>query len=349
MNNEMELLLKEEERLFQNVGVGRILKGKIMLEKQDEYYVDLNYKTDGILPKSEVVEDEKLEIGQEIVLKVVKVDGNSGEVLLSQKKAEEVNVWSQLEIGQIIEVKVVEKVEKGFICEYRGNIRGFIPLSHIDIKYSNEIDFEKYKGKKIKVEVIDVIPSKKRLVLSIKNILIKEEKEKKIEFMNSIKEGEIYTGIIKDIKDYGIFVDLGLFTGLVHKSEISWDRNLDLSKLYKSGDKVKVQILDFDREKERLGLSIKSLEKNPWDEFIENYKSGDVLEGVIRNIKDFGVFVKLNNSIDGFVHISNISYEFVKSPKDVVKLGDTVNVKILSIDTDKKKVELTMNLNQEEI
>lgn len=348
MNNEMELLLKEEERLFQNVGVGRILKGKIMLEKQDEYYVDLNYKTDGILPKSEVIEDEKLEIGQEVLIKVVKVDGNSGEVILSQKKAEEVNAWGKLEIGQVIEVKIVERVEKGFICEYRGNIKGFIPLSHIDTKYSNEIDFEKYKGKKIKTEIIDVIANKKRLVLSIKNILLKEQNEKKAEFMNNINEGEIYTGTIRDIKDYGIFVDLGALTGLVHKSEISWDRNLDLSKLYKPGDKVKVQILDFDKEKERLGLSIKSLEKNPWDEFIDNYKSGDTLEGIVRNIKDFGVFIRLKDLVDGFVHISNMSYEFVKSPKDVVKLGDKVNVKILSIDIDNKKVELTMNLNQEE-
>ncbi len=348
MNNEMEQLLMEEENRFKNIGIGSIVKGTIILEKEDEYYVDLNYKTDGVLPKNEAIAQEEIKEGEEVILKVIKIDRNSGELVLSQKKAEEITIWNKLNVGQMLEVKIIEKNDKGLIGEYKTNIRGFIPLSHVDIKYVDRDMLEAYKGKKIKVEIIDVVSEKKRLVLSIKNVLLKEKETKKIDFMNKLKDEEVYEGIVKDIKEYGMFVDLGGLTGLVHRSQISWDKNIDLSKVYKIGDCVKVQVLSFDREKERLSLSIKSLQKNPWDEFIEKYRVEDVVEGIVKNIKDYGVFIRIDNVVDGFVHISNMSYEFVKSPKDLVKLGDKVSVKIISIDMEHKKVELTMSMNEEE-
>ncbi|SHH49900.1 30S ribosomal protein S1 [Tepidibacter thalassicus] len=343
MNSEMQQLLMEEEKLFKNIKKGKILKGRIVLCKE-EYYVDLNYKTDGILPKNEVVEGEKLKVGDEIFVKVIKVDRNSGEIILSQKKAEEENIWNNLKVGQVLEVEIKEKNDNGLIAIYKENVRGFIPLSHIDIKYINSSELEKYRGQKVRAEVIDVDLNKKRLILSVKNILLKEQEKKKISFINNIEEGNIYEGVVKDIKEYGIFVDLGGFIGLVYKTEVSWDKGEDIFKLYNIGDNVKVKILSFDKEKERLSLSIKELQKNPWDEFLENYKVGDVLEGIVKTIKDYGIFVKLNKSVDGFVHISNMSYEFIKSPKDIVKLGDKVKVKIANIDLDNKKIELTMIL-----
>ncbi|SHJ80412.1 30S ribosomal protein S1 [Tepidibacter formicigenes] len=345
MNNEMQQLLMEEENLFKNIRMGTVLKGIIVLNKEEEYYVDLNYKTDGILPKNEVVEDEQIQVGDEITVKVIKIDRNSGEVILSQKKAEEENIWNNLKIGQILEVKIKEKNNSGLIGVYKENVRGFIPLSHVDIKYIDSNELEKYSGKKVKAEVIDVNSNKKRLVLSMKNILIKEQEEKKNNLMNEIEENNVYEGFVKDIKEYGVFVDLGGVVGLVHKSEVSWDKTKDVSKLYKIGDNIKVKVLSFDKNKERLSLSVKALEKNPWDEFVENYKVGDTLEGVVKTIKDYGIFVKLNDSVDGFVHISNMSYEFIKSTKDVVIVGDKVNVKIIDINLDNKKIELTMILN----
>ena len=344
MDNEMRLLL-EEEKNYQNIGVGKILKGTIILERKEEFYVDLNYKTDGILPKSEVIEDENLSVGSEVLLKVLKIDGNLGEVIVSQKKAEEANVWTKLEIGKVIEVKVSEKNDKGIIAEYRDSVRGFIPLSHVSTKNSSEFNFNDFKGKKIKVEIIDVVPSKKRLVLSIKNVEIKKENEIIAGFINNIEVGQILNGTIKDLKDFGLIVQVGPMSGLVHKSEVSYDRNLNLAKSFKKGDSVVVQVLDFDKDTKKLSLSMKAMQVNPWNEFVETYEVGATLKGIVRNVKDFGAFVNLMSGIDGFVHISNLSYEFVKSAKDIVKIGDEVMVKIIGIDAESKKIELSMNVN----
>ena len=344
MNNEMQLLL-DEEREFQNVGVGKILKGTIILERNDEFYIDLNYKTDGILPKNEVLEGENLAVGSEVMLKIIKIDGNCGEVIVSQKKAEEANIWTKIEIGQIIEVKVVEKNDNGVIVDFRDSIKGFIPSSHLTARGCAKFSFDDYKNKKINVEILDLVPSKRRLVVSLKNVETKIENEMKISFMNNVEVGQILNGIIKDIKDFGLFVKVGPMTGLVHKSEVMYERNINLAKNYKIDDAVQVQVLNFDKENKKLSLSMKSMQVNPWDEFISTYKVGDALSAVVRNIKEFGIFVSLMPGVDGFIHISNLSYEFVKNTKDVVKIGDEVSVKIINIVEDGKKIELSMNNN----
>lgn len=344
MSNEMEQFLKEED-LFKTIKVGQNVEGKVILEKYDEYYVDLNYKTDGVLPKSEVCDDKELKIGDVINVKVIKMDRNSGEVIVSNKRAQEIKIWNELEIGQIVDVKVTEESKSGLIVNYK-NVRGFIPLSHINTRYIKNIDFEEYKDKIMSCEIIDVDSSKKRFVLSRKNLLVKEEEKKKLDFMESVKSGDLLEGTVKDIKDYGVFVDLNGFIGLVHNSELSWARKHECE--YKIGDLVKVKVISLDKEAQRLALSIKALQKRPWDEFIESFSVGDIVDGKVKVVKDYGVFVKLNNIVDGFVHISNLSYEFVKNPKDVVKVDEDVKVKIINIDNENEKIELTMNINKED-
>ncbi|CAH2213718.1 30S ribosomal protein S1 [Tepidibacter aestuarii] len=344
MNNEMEQLLNEEN-LFKTIKVGQNVEGKVILEKYDEYYVDLNYKTDGVLPKSEVCEDEEIKVGDSINVKVIKMDRNSGDVIVSNKRAQEVKIWNELEKGQIIDVKVTDESKSGLIVSYK-SIRGFIPLSHINTKYINNIDLKEYKNKIMSCEIIDIDSSKKRFVLSRKNLLIKEEEKKKLDFMENTKPGDLLEGTVKDIKDYGVFVDLDGFVGLVHNSELSWSRKHECE--YKIGDLVKVKVISLDKENQRLALSIKALQKRPWDEFVENYNVGDIVSGKVKVVKDYGAFVKLNEIVDGFVHISNLSYEFVKNPKDVVKVDEDVNVKIINIDNENEKVELTMNINGED-
>jgi ribosomal protein S1 len=344
MNNEMEQLLKEEN-LFKTIKVGQNVEGKVILEKYDEYYIDLNYKTDGVLPKSEVCEEQEIKIGDVIDVKVIKMDRNSGDVIVSNKQAQEVNTWNELEIGQIIDVKVTDESKSGLIVSYKG-IRGFIPLSHINNKYINNIDFKEYKSIVMSCEIIDVDSSKKRFVLSRKNVLIKQEEKKKLDFMENTKTGDLLEGTVKDIKDYGVFVDLDGFVGLVHNSELSWSRRHECE--YKIGDLVKVKVISLDKETQRLALSIKALHKRPWDNFIENYNVGDILTGNIKVVKDYGVFVRLKEALDGFVHISNLSCEFVKNPKDIVKVDEEVKVKIININNENEKIELTMNINEED-
>lgn len=344
MSSEMEKLLMEEEQNYQEVYKGSKVKGYVERIKPDSYYITLNYKTDGVLPKSETDGSEDIKLGDELSLEVVKIDKNTGEIILSKRRLDEFKAWDDLIIGNIINVSVVDKNEKGLITKYKNSIRGFIPLSHIENRFVNDSVLDNYTNASFDVEVIDVDPKKRRLILSRKNILAKEVAAAKIELLEKLQIGEIYKGVVKDIKDYGLFVDLGGLTGLVHVSELFWNRKENIAATYKIEDEINVQVLDFDKEKERLSLSVKSMTPNPWDLFVQEYKVDDEIEGTIKNIKDYGVFVTLSEGIDGFVHISNISTSFIKNPQEVVKVGENVTTKILSIDKDTKKIELTMNL-----
>ncbi|MGL5440616.1 MAG: 4-hydroxy-3-methylbut-2-enyl diphosphate reductase [Filifactoraceae bacterium] len=348
MSSEMEKLLMEEEQNYQEVYKGSKVKGIVERIKPDSYYITLNYKTDGVLPKSETDNSEDIKVGDELNLEVVKIDKNTGEIILSKRRLDEFRAWDDLVIGNIINVSVVDKNEKGLITKYKNSIRGFIPLSHIENRFINDGILDNYMGSSFDVEIIDVDQKKRRLILSRKSILAKENAVAKSKLLENLTVGENYKGIIKDIKDYGLFVDLGGLTGLVHVSELSWNRKENIIANYKLEDEITVQILDFDKEKERLSLSVKSMVPNPWDLFLNQYNVADEVEGTVKNIKDYGVFITLADGIDGFVHISNISSTFIKSPQEIVKVGEIVTTKILTIDKDTKKIELTMNLASDE-
>jgi len=293
MSSEMEKLLLEEEKNYQEVYKGSIVKGRVMIEKDDSFYIDLNYKTDGILPKDQVIDSETIKVGDEIEVQVVKIDKNTGDILLSKKRVDEFKVWDEVKVGDILEVKAVEFNAKGLICLYKTALRGFMPLSHIELKFIGEEVLKSYLGKTFEAEIIDIDPRKRRLIFSRKNILLKQQEALKAEVVEKIKEGEIFEGTIKDIKDYGIFVDIGGFTGLVHISEISWDRSEKIKEQYKIGQKINVQVISFDQESERLSLSIKSLTNHPWDEFVNNNNVGDIVAGEVKNIKEYGAFINL--------------------------------------------------------
>ncbi len=346
MSSEMERLLLEEEQNYQEVYKGSRVRGIVEVIKPDSFYISLSYKTDGVLPKSEAGDCDDIKVGDELDLEVIKIDKNTGEILLSKKRLDDFRAWDEISLGDIINVKVSEKNEKGLIAKFKGSIRGFLPLSHIETRFIGEDALEKYIGQEFDAEIIDLDPKKRRLILSRKNLLLKEQNEMKKAILDKIVEGEVFKGIVKDIKDYGIFVDLGGVTGLVHVSELSWNRKDNIEKSFKIDQEVDVQILSFDKEKERLSLSIKSLMPNPWAVFVENNHVGDILAGEVKNIKDYGIFVSLGDGIDGFVHISNMSADFVKNPSEVVKVGDRIEAKILNIDPETQKIELTLNLKE---
>ena len=176
-------------------------------------------------------------------------------------------------------------------------------------------------------------------------IIAREEEAKRDEFVKTLEVGNVYTGVVRDIKNYGMFVDLGAMTGLVHISELSWNRRDKIEELYKVDDEVQVKVVDFDPEKGRLSLSIKALSEDPFETFRKNAKVDDIIECTVKNIKEYGVFVKLNETVDGFIHISNLSSSYVKNPNEVVSQGDVITARIISINEETQKVELTMNLN----
>ena len=327
VNESMEQLLAEQDSSYQEIYKGTVVEGTVILEKDDAYYIDLQYKTDGYLPKSEVFDDEDIQVGDKVKLFVIKVDKNNGEIVLSKKRVDEISAWDDIEAGKIVSVKGLEVNAKGLIVSYKGNVRGFIPLSQIELKYVGEDVAKTYLGKEFEAEVLDVDPKKRRLILSRKSILQKVQDEKLKELSGTIEEGKTFKGIVKDVKDYGVFVDIGGMVGLVHVSEVSWNRSKKLKDMFKLDQEIDVQVLNFSLEEKRLSLSIKSLEPHPWD---------------------YGVFINLFPVVDGFVHISNISEDFVKNPGEVLKVGDTVQVKIIGLNEEDKKIELSMLLEEKQ-
>ena len=345
MSSEMEKLLQEEEQNYEEVYRGSIVKGYVERVKPDSYYITLNYKTDGVLPRSEMSGDEELQVGDEVSLEVIKIDKNTGEIILSKKRLDAFKAWDDLEVGKIIDVKVAEIGNKGLIVKYKNSIKGFIPLSHVANRFVKDEDLQEFAGQEFQAEIIDVEPRKRRLILSRKVIIAREEEAKRDEFVKTLEVGNVYTGVVRDIKNYGMFVDLGAMTGLVHISELSWNRRDKIEELYKVDDEVQVKVVDFDPEKGRLSLSIKALSEDPFETFRKNAKVDDIIECTVKNIKEYGVFVKLNETVDGFIHISNLSSSYVKNPNEVVSQGDVITARIISINEETQKVELTMNLN----
>ena len=345
MSSEMEKLLQEEEQNYEEVYRGSIVKGYVERVKPDSYYITLNYKTDGVLPRSEMSGDEELQVGDEVSLEVIKIDKNTGEIILSKKRLDAFKAWDDLEVGKVIDVKVAEIGNKGLIVKYKNSIKGFIPLSHVANRFVKDEDLQEFAGQEFQAEIIDVEPRKRRLILSRKVIIAREEEAKRDEFVKTLEVGNVYTGVVRDIKNYGMFVDLGAMTGLVHISELSWNRRDKIEELYKVDDEVQVKVVDFDPEKGRLSLSIKALSEDPFETFRKNVKVDDIIECTVKNIKEYGVFVKLNETVDGFIHISNLSSSYVKNPNEVVSQGDVITARIISINEETQKVELTMNLN----
>lgn len=345
MSSEMEKLLQEEEQNYEEVYRGSIVKGYVERVKPDSYYITLNYKTDGVLPRSEMSGDEELQVGDEVSLEVIKIDKNTGEIILSKKRLDAFKAWDDLEVGKVIDVKVAEIGNKGLIVKYKNSIKGFIPLSHVANRFVKDEDLQEFAGQEFQAGIIDVEPRKRRLILSRKVIIAREEEAKRDEFVKTLEVGNVYTGVVRDIKNYGMFVDLGAMTGLVHISELSWNRRDKIEELYKVDDEVQVKVVDFDPEKGRLSLSIKALSEDPFETFRKNAKVDDIIECTVKNIKEYGVFVKLNETVDGFIHISNLSSSYVKNPNEVVSQGDVITARIISINEETQKVELTMNLN----
>ena len=345
MSSEMEKLLQEEEQNYEEVYRGSIVKGYVERVKPDSYYITLNYKTDGVLPRSEMSGDEELQVGDEVSLEVIKIDKNTGEIILSKKRLDAFKAWDDLEVGKVIDVKVAEIGNKGLIVKYKNSIKGFIPLSHVANRFVKDEDLQEFAGQEFQAEIIDVEPRKRRLILSRKVIIAREEEAKRDEFVKTLEVGNVYTGVVRDIKNYGMFVDLGAMTGLVHISELSRNRRDKIEELYKVDDEVQVKVDGFDPEKGRLSLSIKALSEDPFETFRKNAKVDDIIECTVKNIKEYGVFVKLNETVDGFIHISNLSSSYVKNPNEVVSQGDVITARIISINEETQKVELTMNLN----
>ncbi|MBU4602137.1 S1 RNA-binding domain-containing protein [bacterium] len=347
---EMNEMINQSLEKFKKIKRGDIIKGQIMKVDEDGYLVDMQYKMEGHLPKTEkslFSEKEEtitltLEIGDEVYLYVVNVDEKNGNVSLSKEKAKYFQLWEKLnEIyrkKEKINAEVIEKNSNGLIVNV--GLKGFIPKSQIETKFIKDEDLDKYIGKKLDFFIIKLEKKENKIILSHRLIIEKERKVMHKKTLADLTVGQEKEGVVTNITKFGAFVDIGGVEGLLHISEITWRDMKDATKLLKVGDKIKVKIIEYNKENKKISLSIKQFSPSPWENMIEKYSIGDEVEGKVIKIKDFGAFVEIEEGINGLLHISEMAWAYVKNPSELVSEGEVLKLRILEIDPEKKKISL---------
>jgi len=347
---EMNEMINQSLEKFKKVKRGDIIKGQIMKVDEDGYLVDIKYKMEGYLPKSEKSLFSKeegdvthtLEIGDEVYLFVANVDNKNGNIILSREKAKYFQLWEKLnEIfrkKEKISAEVIEKNPAGLIVNI--GMKGFVPKSQIETKFIKDEDLDKYIGKKLDLIIIKLEKKDNKVILSHRIILEKERKIMHKKTLADLAVGQETEGIITNITKFGAFVDIGGVEGLLHISEITWRDMKDATKLLKVGDKIKVKIIDYNKENKKISLSIKQFSPDPWKNVKEKYSIGDEVEGKVIKIKDFGAFIEIEEGLNGLLHISEMAWAYVKNPSELVSEGEVLKLRILEIDPEKRKISL---------
>jgi len=331
---------------------GEMLKGTILDIQDSSIVLDVGFKRDAIIPGQDLerVDSEvrdKLSVGDEIFVSVIRTPMGDDDLLVSLQRGLTYKTWIKAdELAQSneqVELEVVDQNRGGLLVAYE-NLRGFLPNSHIpairrgtSAQRTGEIKSEMI-GKTLPLKVIEVNQKERRLVFSARVV----QKDQRLKRLNEIEIGTVVKSRVVNVVDFGVFVDLDGVDGLVHKSEIDWERIPHPSKIFKMGDEIEVKIIGIDKEKERVSLSRKILLPNPWLKHVENFQVGDLVEGLVVSVLDFGAFVELAEGLQGLVHISEIGYANTEDPKAVVKKGDPVLVKIMSIDPARERISLSM-------
>ncbi|MBE3596154.1 MAG: 30S ribosomal protein S1 [Hydrogenibacillus sp.] len=328
--------------------VGDRLTGKVVKIEDKQALVDVGYKYEAILPISEVsaLHIEKisdvLSVGDEVRVQVKKVNDEKEELVVSKRMVDADEAWARLgahlERGEAFEAKIFDVVKGGLVADV--GLRGFIPASQVSTSFVE--DFSDYKGKTLKVKVLELDREQNRVILSHRAVLEEEAETKKSELFERLKPGDIVEGRVARFADFGAFIDLGGADGLVHISELSWDHVAHPSEVLNIGDVVKVKVLRIDPERERISLSLKEAGPSPWERAKEEIKIGEVREGIVRRLASFGAFVELLPGVEGLVHISQLARRRVATPSEVVEPGQVVRVKVLDFIPEEKRVSLSM-------
>lgn len=351
MENENDLSFRElYEKSLKETKLEKTVTGRIIsITPQGEIFVDIGYKADGIIPKKEYSDDEnanpknELNVGDTITADVLKQNDGLGNVLLSYKRVKQrenqKDFEQKINNNEIFKENVKEVNDKGLIVEMYGK-RVFIPLSLSGIHRGE--DASKLKGTIVRFRITEYEAKTNKIIGSIKSVLDEEKNRKIEEFWSDVEIGKKYKGTVTSISSYGAFVDLGVTQGLLHISEMSWDRNAKVDELLKQGQEIEVTVIDVDKENRRLKLSYGEKGPNPWNMVSQKYHVNDVIKVKVNKIMPFGVFVELEPGIEGLVHISQIAERKLAKPDEELKLGQHVNAKIIELDLESQRIELSI-------
>lgn len=327
---------------------GDIIEGTVVNTEQDEVLVDIGYKSEGVVPLKElsirknVAPSDIVSIGEQIEVLVLEKEDEQGRLILSKKRALYERVWGQIESvreqGGTVKGTVIEVVKGGLIVDI--GLRGFLPASLVDLRRVR--DLEPFVSQDIEAKVIELDRNRNNVVLSRRAYLEEAQAEQRSAFLDALVEGEVQTGVVSSVVNFGAFVDLGGMDGLVHVSELSWQHVNHPSEVVKVGQKVSVKVLDIDRNRERISLSIKQTTKDPWQQFNSDHEVGSVMEGKVIKTVPFGAFVAVGNGVEGLVHVSEIAMHRVESPELELSIGQRVKVKLTEMDVGRRRVSFSI-------
>ncbi len=335
------------EASFKSIKTGEVVEGTVIDVKPDAAVLNINYKADGILTRDEYSADKTLDLttklnpGDKLQVKVIKVNDGEGQVALSYRKMAQERANKELEEAfnnkTVLTAPVVQVLSGGVVCEVSG-ARVFIPASLVSDTFVK--DLTQFQGKELSFVITEFDPSRRRIIGNRKQLLVAEKEKKAQELLSSLRPGDVVEGTVRNVTDFGAFVDLGGVDGLLHVSEMGWGRVGNPKKLYKSGEKVNVIILSIEGKK--IALSQKFPEENPWLDAETKFAPGTIVTGKVARLTDFGAFVELAKGVDGLLHVSQISKERVEKPADVLKVGDEVTAKIIKFELDTHKISLSV-------
>jgi len=345
---EEEVQIKYSDNDIADLKKGQTVKGVVVEINESGVYVDVGYKTEGFIPLRELsnknIDDPNkiINVDDEITVVILTLEDEEGNMILSKKKADYEQAWEEIleayENEEIIEAEVSKEVKGGLVVDV--GVRGFIPASHVAIGYVE--DLNQYVGKKLKLKIIEVERENNNVVLSAKEVLEKERKQMKNETLDSLEKNQVLSGKVTKIVDFGAFIDLGGIEGLLHISEMSWGRIGHPSEVLEERQDIEVKVLGVDKDNERISLGLKQLLADPWEEFAEKHYEGEIVEGKITKIVDFGSFMEIEKGIEGLIHISQLSEKHVKTPDEIVTVGEEREAKIINIDPEQKRVGLSL-------
>jgi len=333
---------------------GDIVEGTIVKVDRDEVLLDIGYKTEGVIPsrelsiKHDVDPNEVVSVGDEVEALVLTKEDKEGRLILSKKRAQYERAWGTIEElkekDEAVKGTVIEVVKGGLILDI--GLRGFLPASLVEMRRVR--DLQPYIGKEIEAKIIELDKNRNNVVLSRRAWLEQTQSEVRSEFLNQLTKGAIRKGVVSSIVNFGAFVDLGGVDGLVHVSELSWKHIDHPSEVVNVGDEVTVEVLDVDMDRERVSLSLKATQEDPWRHFARTHAIGQIVPGKVTKLVPFGAFVRVEEGIEGLVHISELSERHVEVPDQVVQVGDDAMVKVIDIDLERRRISLSLKQANED-
>ena len=328
---------------IKNFDLGTILRGKVLGVIGNNVILDTGYKSEGIVPLSEFDTSEEVEVGSDVEVMLESFEDDTGLIQISKRKADRIRGWEKIvnkyQEGDVVTGKVVRKIKGGLLVDV--GIPIFLPASQIDIKPPGEI--AEYIGTEVTCKILKIDEVQQNIIVSRRKLIEEERNQQKREFLDSVEIGQVAKGEVKNIADFGAFIDLGGIDGLLHITDMSWGRISHPSEMLAIGDQVEVKILDIDAVKDKVSLGLKQKSENPWTSVEEKYPIGSKIKGQVVNIMSYGAFVKLETGIEGLVHISEMSWtRRINHPSDVVAIGDSVEAVVLNINKDKEEISLSL-------